>query len=130
MKGNSMNSFTSVWMPLILGGMVAVIVFAGLNGKSLPLINSPKASLIALLVVGMAMCTGGIGQVGVSGKWASPLAIVGILLGVLILVIIIAALAGFKLPIITGDMQAIAAVGILIAIKFVIGTFGYFFHWL
>ena len=49
---------------------------------------------------------------------------------VLILVIIIAALAGFKLPIITGDIQAIAAVGMLIAIKFVIGTVGYFFHWL
>jgi len=125
-----MNSFTSIWMPLLLGGVVAVIVFAGLSGKSLPLINSPKASLIALLVVGMAMCTGGIGQVGASGKWASPLAIIGILLGVLILVIIIAALAGFKLPVITGDIQAITAVGILIAIKFVIGTVGYFFHWL
>ena len=73
MKGNKMNSFTSIWMPVILGGVVAVIVFAGLSGKSLPLINSPKASLIALLVVGMAMCTGGIGQVGVSGKWTSPL---------------------------------------------------------
>jgi|AutmiccommuBRH23_1029490.scaffolds.fasta_scaffold00039_72 hypothetical protein len=130
MKGNTMNSFTSIWMPLLLGGVVAVIVFAGLSGKSLPLINSPKASLIALLVVGMAMCTGGIGQVGASGKWASPLAIIGILLGVLILVIIIAALAGFKLPVITGDIQAITAVGILIAIKFVIGTVGYFFHWL
>ena len=130
MKGNSMNSFTSIWLPLILGGVVALIVFAALSGKSLPLINSTKASLVALLVAGIAMCTGGIGQVGVSGKWTSPLAIVGILLGVLILVIIIVALAGFKLPIITGDMQAIAAVGILIAIKFVIGTVGYFFHWL
>ena len=125
-----MNIFTSIWMPLILGGVVAVIVFAALSGKPLPLINNPKASLIALLVVGMAMCTGGIGQVGVSGRWTSPLAIVGILLGVLILVIIISALSGWTLPIVSGEIQAIAAVGILIAIKILIGTVSYFFHWL
>jgi len=130
MKGNVMNSFTSVWFPLVLGVVVAIIVFTTIAGKPLPLINSPKASLIALLVVGMAMCTGGIGQVGASGKWTSPLAIIGILLGILILVIIIAGLAGWKLPLITGQIQAVVAVGLLIAVKFLIGTFSYFFHWL
>lgn len=128
MKGNTMNSFTSLWLPLGLGIVVAIIVFATIGGKSLPLINSPKAGLIALLVVGMAMCTGGIGQVGASGKWTSPLAIIGILLGILILVIIIAALTGLKLPLIAGQVQAVTAVGILIAVKFLIGTVGYFFH--
>lgn len=130
MKGNTMNSFTSLWLPLLLGCVVAVIVFSTLSGKSLPLINNPKASLVALLVVGMAMCTGGIGQVGASGKWTSPLAIIGMLLGVLILAIIIAAFAGLKLPLITGTTQAVAAVGILITVKFLIGAAGYFFHWL
>lgn len=130
MKGNTMNSFSSLWLPLLLGVVVALIVFATIGGKSLPLINSPKAALIALLVVGMAMCTGGIGQVGASGKWTSPLAIIGILLGILILVIIIAGLAGWKLPLITGQVQAVVAVGLLIVVKFLIGTTGYFFHWL
>lgn len=130
MKGNVMNSFTSVWLPLALGIVVAIIVFATSTGKPLPLINSPKASLIALLVVGMAMCTGGIGQVGASGKWTSPLAIIGILLGILILVIIIASLTGLKLPLIGEQVQAVVAVGLLIAVKFLIGTTSYFFHWL
>lgn len=130
MKGKTMNSFTSLWLPLVLGCVVAVIVFSTAHGKSLPLINNPKASLVALLIVGMAMCTGGIGQVGASGKWTSPLAIIGILLGVLILMIIVAGLVGLKLPLIAGTTQAVVAVGLLIAVKFLIGTAGYIFHWL
>ncbi len=130
MKGNTMNTFTGLWLPLVLGVVVAIIVFATIRGKSLPLIDSPKASLIALLVVGMAMCTGGIGQVGASGKWTSPLAIIGILLGILILVIIISGLTGLKLPLIAGQIQSVVVVGLLIAVKFLIGTVSYFFHWL
>lgn len=130
MKGNTMNTFTNVLMPLFLGVVVAVIVFAALTGKMLPLISNPRASLVALLVVGMAMCMGGIGQVGASGRWASPLAIIGYLLGATILIIIISAFAGWKLPLIAGETQAVAAVGILIGIKFLIGTASFFFRWL
>jgi len=130
MKGNTMNTFSNLLMPLSLGVVVGVIVFAALTGKMLPLIGSPRASLIALLIVGMAMCMGGIGQVGASGRWASPLAILGYLLGATILIIIISSFAGWKLPLIAGETQAVAAVGILIAIKFLVGTLSFFFHWL
>jgi len=130
MKGNTMNTFSNLLMPLSLGVVVGVIVFAALTGKMLPLIGSPRASLIALLIVGMAMCIGGIGQVGASGRWASPLAILGYLLGATILIIIISSFAGWKLPLIAGETQAVAAVGILIAIKFLVGTLSFFFHWL
>ncbi len=128
MKGNTMNTFSNLLMPLFLGVVVAGIVFAALIGKTLPLIGSPRASLVALLVVGMAMCVGGIGQVGASGRWASPLAVIGYLLGATILMVIISAFAGWKLPLITGETQAVAAVGILIAIKYLIGTVSFFFH--
>ena len=130
MKGNTMNTFTNVLMPLFLGVVVAVIVFTTLAGKTLPLIGSPHASLVALLVVGMAMCMGGIGQVGASGRWGSPMAIVGYLLGAAILLIIISAFAGWKLPLISGETQSVAAVGILIAVKYLIGTVSFLFHWL
>jgi hypothetical protein len=130
MKAQTMNTFTSLVVPLILGVVVAVIVYASLTGRKLPLIGSPRASLIALLVVGMAMCTGGIGQVGASGRWTSPLAIAGILLGVSILVVILSVFAGWKLPLIAGETQAVAVVGILIAIKYLIGTTSFLFHWL
>jgi hypothetical protein len=128
MKGKTMSLTSSIIVPLFLGLVVAGIVFAAQAGRSLPLIATPRASLIALLVVGMAMCMGGIGQVGASGRWASPLAILGYLLGAAILIIIVAGLAGWKLPLITSEKQAITAVGILIAVKFLIGTAGYFFR--
>jgi hypothetical protein len=96
----------------------------------LPLIANPRASLVALLIVGMAMCMGGIGQVGASGRWGSPLAILGYLLGAAILIIILSAFAGWKLPLIAGETQSVAAVGILITIKYLIGTLSFFFHWL
>jgi len=130
MKGNTMNTFNNLMVPLFLGIVVAGIVLAALTGKTLPLIGSPRASLVALLLVGLGMCMGGIGQVGASGRWASPLAIVGYLLGATILIIILSAFAGWKLPLIAGETQAVAAVGILIAIKYLIGTASFFFHWL
>jgi hypothetical protein len=51
-------------------------------------------------------------------------------LGATILIVILSAFAGWKLPLINGETQSVAAVGILIAIKFLIGTLSFFFHWL
>jgi hypothetical protein len=131
MKGNaSMNTTSGIFVPLALGLVIAGIVYATLTGKQLPLISSPRAALIALLIVGLAMCSFGIGQVGASGRWASPLAILGYLLGAAILVIILSAFTGWKLPMIAGETQAVVAVAILIAIKYLIGTASFIFHWL
>ena len=127
MKGNTMTITTNFFVPLVLSLVCFAIAFATAAGKALPLISGPRAALIALLVVGMAACMGGIGQVGASGRWASPLAILGYLLGALILVIIIAAFTGWKLPLIQNDTQSVIAVAVLIAAKLVIGTAGYFF---
>ena len=130
MKGNTMNITNNFITPSVLGLICAGIVYATLVGKSLPLVSGPRAALIALLVIGLAMCMGGIGQVGASGRWASPLAIVGHLLGVVILVVIASPFIGWKLPLIGDDTQAVIAVAILMAIKYLIGTASYFFHWL
>ena len=130
MKGKTMNTFSNVVVPLFLGALVAGIVYASLNGKTIPMIGSARSSLVALLLMGMAMCTSGIGQVAASGRWGSPLAIAGYLLGAAILLIMLSVFAGWKLPLITGEPQAVAAVGILIAVKYLIGTASFFFHWL
>jgi hypothetical protein len=130
MKGNNMSITSNLIVPLALGLVCAGIVYSTLAGKTLLFISSPRAALIALLVVGIAACMGGIGQVGVSGRWASPMAFVGYLLGAAILVVFIAAFAGWKLPYIQSETQAIAAVAILMTAKFLIGVPSYFFHWL
>lgn len=130
MKTAVLPASAALLMPFILGIAVIAITYAGLSGKQVPLVGSPRAALIALLIVGMAMCTGGIGQVGVSGHWASPLAILGYVLGAVILVVIAAGLFGWTLPLISGDKDAVLATAVLIAIKYLIGTVSYFFHWL
>jgi hypothetical protein len=129
MKANTLSITNALVLPLILGAAAAVIVYAVLTGKQLPLIGGPRAALIALLIVGMAMCgLGGIGQVGASGKWTSPLAIAGYLLGTAILVVILSAFTGWKLPLIQGEAQAVAAVGGMMLVKFLIGTASLFLH--
>ena len=128
MKGNNMSNIHIFIIPLVLGMAAAVIVYSGLSGKTLPLISGPHGTIIALLVVGLAMCAFGILQVSASGRWASPLAILGYLLGAVTLVVIISPLTGWKLPLIQSEAQAVAAAAGLMAVKFLIGTASFFFH--
>jgi hypothetical protein len=131
MKANTMRITSSLLMPLVLGLICAGIIYAVLIGQSLPLVSTPRAALIGLLILGMAMCgLGGIGQVGASGRWASPLAIVGYFLGAAILAVIVSAFTGWRIPLIQNDLQAVAAVAVLMAVKFAIGTASFFFRWL
>jgi hypothetical protein len=130
MKETAVSSLNGQIVPLLLGVLVVGIVVATVSGKSLPLLNSPKAAMIAVLVIGLAMCAPGIGAVAASGQWLSPLAIIGYLLGAAILGIGIASIAGWKLPFIAGESQALIAVAGLMAVKFVIGTAGMLLRWL
>ena len=130
MKGITMNGASATLMPLALGLICAGVVYTTLAGKSLPLISGPRSALIALLILGMAACTSGIGQTAASGRWLAPIAIAGYLMGVAILVIIGSALVGVRLPWIQNEMQAVTAVAILMAVKLFIGVFASFFHWL
>lgn len=126
MKTNTLTTGSVVGLPILLGAIIAVIAYSVYANKSLPLIGSPRAALVVMLVLGMTMCTAGIGQVAASGRWASPLAIAGYLLGAALLVILIGGLAGWKMPLITGPRDAVLAAGGLIGVKFLIGTAGYF----
>jgi hypothetical protein len=130
MNTNPIQLTQSLFAPLALALACAAIVAATLAGRPLPLINGPRGALLALLILGMAACTGGIGQVGASGRWLAPLAIAGYVLGAAILAVIVSALAGWKLPWVANETQAVLAVAGLMAVKYSIGIAGYFFHWL
>jgi choline-glycine betaine transporter len=68
-------------------------------------------------MVGMAMCSAGIGRVAAAGHWADPLSIIGYILGVAALVVIGAALLGRSLPSITSTRHAIFVVLGIIVVK-------------
>jgi hypothetical protein len=129
MKTTALPAFSTLVLPLLLGLIVIAVTYAVITGRQVPLVTGPRAALVILLIVGMTMCaTGGISQVGASGNWVSPLAILGYILGTLLLVIIIAGLAGWKLPLLTSDKDMVLATAGLIGAKYLIGTISYFFH--
>ena len=113
-----------------LGILAALLVFAVLTGRKVPLLSNERAALLALLVIGMAMCTqGGIGPVAASGAWKHPLSILGYLLGAVIIVIGIAALFGKHIPPLASDYQSFAAVALLAAVKLALTAVHRLFFW-
>lgn len=128
MKGKAMANIFNFLIPLALGIIAAIITYAGLTGKELPMISGAHGTLIALLVVGMAMCAFGILQVTARGRWVSPLAITGYILGIAILVVMVSTFSGWKLPLIHSETQAVVTVAVLMAVKYLIGTASFFLH--
>jgi len=102
---------------ILLGLLVAAMVFIAVTGKKVPVLSNPRVAMTAVLVLGMAMCTSGIGRVAAIQQWAHPLAILGYLLGALILVIGLGTVFGWKLPLIQSDAQAMLIVAVLIGFK-------------
>jgi hypothetical protein len=112
-------SVPSVMSPSTAGlGVLAIAVLTiALTGAKVPLLSNLRISLVLFIVLGMTVCTSGIGRVAALGEWSHPLSIVGYVLGGLILLIAIAVFAGMKLPLIGSDRQALIAVAILSGVK-------------
>ena len=104
---------------ILLALLIAAIVFISVTGKKVPVLSNTRVTMGTVLVLGMAMCTGGIGRVAAVQQWTHPLAILGYLLGALILVIGLGIIFGWKLPFIQSDAQALLIVTILIGAKVV-----------
>jgi hypothetical protein len=113
-------SSSSVITPniLILALLAVVVVFAGVSGKKIPLLSNARLDILLLVGLGLAICTqGGIGRIAAAGLWSHPLAIIGYVLGGSILLITLAVFAGWKLPYIQTDQQALIAIAILASLK-------------
>ncbi len=110
----------SVITPTILGLalLAALIVFIGVSGKRVPMLTNVRVDIILLVIIGMTICSqGGIGRIAATGQWTHPLSIVGYLLGGLILLVTLAVFAGWKLPYIQTDQQALLAIAVLACLK-------------
>ena len=115
----------AVITPSIIGFalLAAAIVFIGVAGKKVPLLSNVRLDIILLVIIGMVICQqGGIGRVAATGQWTHPLAILGYLLGGLILFVTLAVFVGWKLPFIANDQQALLAIAILAGLKVVIAV--------
>ena len=112
-------SLPSVMSPgtMVIGLLAVAVLVVALAGVRVPLLSNLRISLAVFLILGMAVCTPGIGRVAATHDWTHPLAIAGSVLGVLILVVGVAGLAGLRLPLIDGPRQALIAVAILSGVK-------------
>ena len=124
MKANSLSTPGGANLTVIaLGILAALLVFAVLTGRKVPLLSTDRAALLALVVIGMAICSqAGIGRVAASGEWLHPFSILGYLLGAAIVVIGIAALFGKNIPPLTSFYQSFTAVVVIAAVKLVLTT--------
>ena len=103
---------------VVLALLAAAVVFIGVTGKKVPLLSNVRVDIILLVILGMSICTqAGIGRIAATGQWSHPLAIVGYILGGLILLITLAVFVGWKLPLIQTDKQALIAMAILASLK-------------
>lgn len=116
MKTTSLPSPISLNL-ILLALLIAAIVFIAVTGKKVPVLSNIRVAMGLVLVLGMAMCTSGIGRVAVLQQWTHPLAILGYLLGATILVIGLGTIFGWKLPFIQSDVQAMLIVAVLMGLK-------------
>ena len=119
----------AVITPTIIGLalLFAIVTFIGFTGKRVPQLSNIRVDIILLVVIGMTICTqGGIGRIAATGQWAHPQAIIGYILGGLILLITLFTFVGWKLPYIVNDQQALLAIAILVGLKVVNAVTHYF----
>ena len=119
----------AVITPTIIGLVVlfAIVTFIGFTGKRVPLLSNIRVDIILLVIIGMTICTqGGIGRIAATGQWSHPQAIIGYIVGGLILLITLFTFVGWKLPYIVNDQQALLAIAILVGLKVVNAVTHYF----
>ena len=105
---------------LVLALLAAAIVFIGATGRKVPVLSNIRMDIILVVILGLAICTQtGIGRIAATGQWSHPQAILGYILGGLILLVALAVFVGWKLPLIQNDQQALIAIAILVGLKFV-----------
>ena len=115
MVSSSMQSFVPHLIGLlVLGWAVAVLV-----GK----LEVGRGMLIALMVVGMAMCSFGVGRAGTTLGWTHPVTIAGCLIGIAALVMVGMSLLGVKLPLIGSERAAFLALIGMMGAKWLLAFF-------
>jgi len=123
MKTNTVTPSGTSIIPIALGIVAAVLIFLVLTGRKVPLLTTDRASLLALVVIGMIICSGaGISRVAATNAWLHPLSIISYLLGAAIIAVGIAALFGKNIPPLTNYYQSFLAVSIISVVKLVLTT--------
>ena len=123
MKTNTISAGGVNVVAIVLGILAATLAFMVLTGRKVPFLSTDRASLIAMVVIGMVICSNaGIGRMAASKAWFHPFSIIAYLLGAAIIVIGIAALLGKNIPPLANYYQSFAAVTGIAVLKLILTT--------
>jgi uncharacterized membrane protein required for colicin V production len=118
MTTNTVTSPANGIVTLVLGVLAAGLVFLILTGRDVPIVGSGAGALLALGVIGIAMCTlSGIGSVQSTLNWTHPLTIIGSILGVAAVLVVVLPLLGVQLPLIADTRSAVLALAAIMLVK-------------
>jgi len=123
MATNTATSSTNGIITLVLGLLAAGLVFLVLTGRDVPIVGNGAGALLALGIIGIAMCTlSGIGSVQSTLGWTHPLTIVGSILGVAALLVVVLPLLGVHLSLIPDTRSAVLVLAVIMLVK--VGVMG------
>ena len=120
----STRRVASTWnsaLSIVLGLVAVLFVFAIYTDRPVPLITDMRAAFIALVVLGFVMCAVSMGKIAAGLGWSHPATIGGMILGAAIVLLVIAMLAGWQVPLIPDYWTAFKAVAVLGLGKWALG---------
>ena len=118
MATNTATSSANGLITLILGLLAAGLIYMILTGRDVPIVGNGAGALLALGIIGMAMCTlSGIGSVQSTLGWTHPLTITGSILGVAALLVVVLPLLSVRLPMMADTRSAVLALAVIMLIK-------------
>ncbi len=109
-----------IWIGILTLIVTGFIVYTGLSGKKIWFIEGPRSAAITLGAIGMAFCTISVGRF-ITAAPAHPLTILGYLIGAVALLVFLAQIFQWKLPVVTDPTAALWVITICIAAKTIIG---------
>ena len=122
MKSNSVSLNANSLVLGALGLLGALLVIAVLTDRPIPLISSHRGAFFVLLTVGFVMCSVGPLRNIQPNQWLQPMNVAAALLGSLALLLGMAVLAGWKIPLLPGNRESILLLAGIVLSKVILAT--------
>ena len=104
--------------------VVVLVVMVGLSGRKILFLQGPFSATVSLGIIGMLFCIMSVGKF-ISSAPANPFTILGYAFGTIAMLIFLAQIFKWNLPIINNSESALIVIGVLIIAKSVIARFSH-----